>query len=113
MTDSERQPRDAEDPLRSVRIGKREGLEALGIDPYPYSFERTHEAVQLERRYPGSQRAPKPKIGCGSPAASGRCVTAACSSTCTTPRARSRSFATRICPVPNRSEWCGCWTSAI
>jgi lysyl-tRNA synthetase, class II len=53
MTDSERQPRDAEDPLRSVRIDKRDGLEALGIDPYPYSFERTHEAVQLERRYTG------------------------------------------------------------
>src|SRR5271156_5349901 len=53
MTDSERQPRDAEDPLRSVRVGKRESLEALGIDPYPYSFERTHEAGQLERRYAG------------------------------------------------------------
>jgi lysyl-tRNA synthetase, class II len=53
MTDSERQPRDAEDPLRSVRIGKRDSLEALGIDPYPYNFERTHEAGQLERRYTG------------------------------------------------------------
>jgi len=53
MTDSERQPRDAEDPLRSVRIGKRDSLEALGIDPYPYDFERTHEAGQLERRYTG------------------------------------------------------------
>src|SRR5437588_5959768 len=53
MTDSERQPRDVEDPLRSVRIGKRDSLEALGIDPYPYSFERTHEAGQLERRYTG------------------------------------------------------------
>jgi lysyl-tRNA synthetase class 2 len=53
MTDSERQPRDAEDPLRAVRIGKREALEALGIEPYPYSFERTHEAGQLERRYTG------------------------------------------------------------
>ncbi|HEX3419243.1 MAG TPA: OB-fold nucleic acid binding domain-containing protein, partial [Stellaceae bacterium] len=53
MTDSERQPRDAEDPLRSVRIGKRESLEALGIDPYPYSFERTHEAGHLEQRYSG------------------------------------------------------------
>jgi lysyl-tRNA synthetase class 2 len=53
MTDSERQPRDAEDPLRSVRVSKRESLEALGIDPYPYSFERTHEASQLERRYAG------------------------------------------------------------
>ena len=51
MTDSERQPRDAEDPLRSVRIDKRESLQALGVDPYPYSFERTHEARQLERRY--------------------------------------------------------------
>ncbi|MBV8507326.1 MAG: lysine--tRNA ligase [Alphaproteobacteria bacterium] len=53
MTDSEHRSRDAEDPLRSVRIGKRESLEALGIDPYPYSFERTHEAGQLERRYAG------------------------------------------------------------
>src|SRR5438874_7458769 len=53
MTDSERQPRDVEDPLRSVRIGKRDSLEALGIHPYPYSFERTHEAGQLERRYTG------------------------------------------------------------
>jgi lysyl-tRNA synthetase, class II len=53
MTDSERQPRDAEDPLRSVRIGKCDSLEALGIDPYPYNFERTHEAGQLERRYTG------------------------------------------------------------
>jgi lysyl-tRNA synthetase class 2 len=53
MTDSERQPRDAEDPLRSVRIGKCDSLKALGIDPYPYNFERTHEASQLERRYTG------------------------------------------------------------
>ena len=53
MTDSERQPRDAEDPLRSVRIDKRESLQALGVDPYPYSFERTHEASELERRYAG------------------------------------------------------------
>src|SRR5947209_12545352 len=53
MTDSERQPRDVEDPLRSVRIGKRDSLEALGIHSYPYGFERTHEAGQLERRYTG------------------------------------------------------------
>lgn len=53
MTDSEPRPQDAEDPLRSVRIGKRESLKALGIDPYPYGFERTQEAGQLERRYAG------------------------------------------------------------
>jgi lysyl-tRNA synthetase, class II len=53
MTDGERQSRDGEEALRVVRIGKRESLEALGIDPYPYSFERTHEAAELERRYAG------------------------------------------------------------
>jgi lysyl-tRNA synthetase class 2 len=44
---------EGEDPLRAVRIGKRDNLEALGIDPYPYSFERTHEAGELERHYAG------------------------------------------------------------
>ncbi|MBV8937587.1 MAG: lysine--tRNA ligase [Alphaproteobacteria bacterium] len=53
MTDSEQPLRDPVDPLRSVRIGKRESLKARGIDPYPYSFERTHETGQLERRYAG------------------------------------------------------------
>jgi lysyl-tRNA synthetase, class II len=53
MSDGESQPRETQDPLRSVRLGKRDSLEALGIEPYPYSFERTHEAGQLERRYAG------------------------------------------------------------
>jgi len=53
MSDSEHHPQDAVDSLRSVRIGKRESLKARGIDPYPYSFERTHETGQLERRYAG------------------------------------------------------------
>jgi lysyl-tRNA synthetase, class II len=42
-----------EDPLRAVRIGKLEGLKAQGIDPYPYGFDRTHEAAELERLYSG------------------------------------------------------------
>src|SRR5690242_20930866 len=42
-----------EDPLREIRIGKRDRLKALGFEPYPYSFERTHEAGDLERRYAG------------------------------------------------------------
>jgi len=45
--------RDREDPLRAVRLGKRDGLKALGIEPYPYAFERTDEAIELERRYAG------------------------------------------------------------
>jgi lysyl-tRNA synthetase, class II len=40
-----------EDPLRAVRISKLESLKAEGIDPYPYGFDRTHEAAELERRY--------------------------------------------------------------
>ncbi len=40
-----------EDPLRAVRRGKRDGLRALGVDPYPYAFPRTHEAAELEERH--------------------------------------------------------------
>jgi lysyl-tRNA synthetase, class II len=53
MTDNEQYSRDVEDPLRAVRIGKRDSLKALGIDPYPYSFERSDEALALEKRYAG------------------------------------------------------------
>ena len=42
-----------EDPLRAVRISKLESLKAQGIDPYPYGFDRTHEATELERLYSG------------------------------------------------------------
>ncbi len=44
---------DAEDTLRAVRVGKLEGLKAQGIDPYPYSFVRTHSATELDRLYSG------------------------------------------------------------
>jgi lysyl-tRNA synthetase, class II len=53
MADHERPPHSVEDPLRAVRVGKRESLKALGIDPYPYSFERTDEAAALDHRYAG------------------------------------------------------------
>jgi lysyl-tRNA synthetase class 2 len=44
---------DQNDPLRAIRIDKRRRLEALGVETYPYSFARTHEAGELERRYAG------------------------------------------------------------
>ena len=44
---------DAENPLRAVRTAKLESLRALGTDPYPYGFARTHEAGELERHYAG------------------------------------------------------------
>jgi lysyl-tRNA synthetase, class II len=42
-----------EDPLRAVRLAKRDELRAHGIDPYPYEFARTSEAAELEQRYAG------------------------------------------------------------
>ena len=53
MTDHEREHRDVQDPLRAVRLAKLDGLKALGIDPYPYEFARTHEAAGLDERYAG------------------------------------------------------------
>jgi lysyl-tRNA synthetase, class II len=44
---------DAEDPLRATRLAKLDGLKALGIEPYPYAFVRTDEAVELEQRHAG------------------------------------------------------------
>jgi lysyl-tRNA synthetase class 2 len=44
---------DHEDPLHAARLAKLDGLEALGIDPYPYGFARTDEAAELERRHAG------------------------------------------------------------
>ena len=87
---------DAEDPLRAARLAKLDELRALGIDPYPYEFARTDEAAELEGRHAGVAGGHRDRrAGPPSPAASARSATAACSSTCTTPRARSRSLATR------------------
>jgi lysyl-tRNA synthetase, class II len=42
---------DVEDPLRASRLAKLERLKALGVDPYPYAFHRTHEAAELEHEH--------------------------------------------------------------
>jgi lysyl-tRNA synthetase, class II len=52
MTDGEA-VRDPDDPLRAIRLAKLESLRRLGIDPYPYAFSRTHEAIELEAIYAG------------------------------------------------------------
>jgi lysyl-tRNA synthetase class 2 len=44
---------DSDDPFRRVRLDKLETLRGMGIDPYPVSFAREHEAAALERRYAG------------------------------------------------------------
>ena len=42
---------DDDNEFRRVRLEKLEALRALGVDPYPYRFVRTHEAAELERLY--------------------------------------------------------------
>jgi lysyl-tRNA synthetase, class II len=44
---------DAEDPMRAIRLAKLDGLKALGIEPYPYTFARTDLAAELEWRHTG------------------------------------------------------------
>jgi lysyl-tRNA synthetase class 2 len=40
-----------ENQFRAARLEKLRGLRELGVDPYPYSYARTAEAAELERRY--------------------------------------------------------------
>ena len=42
---------DSDDPFRRVRLDKLGALRGMGIDPYPVSFSREHEAAKLDRRY--------------------------------------------------------------
>jgi lysyl-tRNA synthetase, class II len=51
MTEHERPPSDPEDPLRAARLAKLDGLKTLGVEPYPYHFDRTCEAAELDRRH--------------------------------------------------------------
>jgi lysyl-tRNA synthetase class 2 len=44
-------PREADDPLRAVRLQKLEALRELGVDPYPVGFARSDEAAVLDARY--------------------------------------------------------------
>jgi lysyl-tRNA synthetase class 2 len=46
-----RQAGDSDDPFRRVRLDKLEALRGIGIDPYPVSFSREHQAAELDRRY--------------------------------------------------------------
>lgn len=36
---------------RDVRIKKMEELKEMGVNPYPYKFEKTHEALALQEKY--------------------------------------------------------------
>jgi lysyl-tRNA synthetase class 2 len=42
---------DVDDPLRSIRLAKLDGLRELGIEPYPVAFDRSDEAAALDARY--------------------------------------------------------------
>jgi lysyl-tRNA synthetase, class II len=53
MTEGVPERKEVADPLRAARLAKLEGLRALGIDPYPYAFDRTHSAAALDRLFAG------------------------------------------------------------
>src|SRR5690348_6768861 len=40
-----------ENQFRAARIEKLKALKALGVDPYPYGFQRSAEAKEIETRY--------------------------------------------------------------
>ncbi|HVB16597.1 MAG TPA: lysine--tRNA ligase [Stellaceae bacterium] len=42
---------DGDDALRRVRLEKLAALRGMGIDPYPVSFARSHEAAELDARH--------------------------------------------------------------
>jgi lysyl-tRNA synthetase, class II len=44
--------KDDDDPFRRVRLDKLATLRGMGIDPYPVSFARSHQAAEIEARYP-------------------------------------------------------------
>jgi lysyl-tRNA synthetase class 2 len=48
MTDSASPPTLDADPLRAVRLAKLDSLLALGVDPYPSGYSRTHSAAALD-----------------------------------------------------------------
>lgn len=41
--------------IRNQRLEKLEKIKALGINPYPYKFERTHKASELQEKYKNLQ----------------------------------------------------------
>jgi lysyl-tRNA synthetase class 2 len=44
-------PGDSDDPFRRVRLDKLETLRGMGVDPYPVSFAREHQAAEVDRQY--------------------------------------------------------------
>lgn len=54
--------------IRNQRLEKLEKIKALGIDPYPYKFNRTHKAQELQNTYkdlPNGQETNKNVTVCG------------------------------------------------
>ena len=91
---------DDEDPLRRVRLAKLEKLRGSASIPIRSAFRAPIRRPRSTSAMPRCRPAPRPTNEVRSPAASAPSATAACSSTCTTPPARSRSSATRTISPP-------------
>jgi lysyl-tRNA synthetase class 2 len=53
MTDAIVNESAAEERLRAARMEKLAKLKALGVNPYPYSFQVSHRAAELHQKYEG------------------------------------------------------------
>jgi lysyl-tRNA synthetase, class II len=51
LTDGPTLTGESDDPLRAARLAKLDALRALGIDPYPYEYRRSHTAAALDRLF--------------------------------------------------------------
>jgi lysyl-tRNA synthetase class 2 len=47
----EREEEEKDNLFRRARLDKLQALQALGVDPYPYGFARSHDAATLDRLY--------------------------------------------------------------
>ena len=53
MTEAKAQPQENTNVYRDTRLQKVEDLRAMGVNPYPYNFRKTHDAVELQKKYEG------------------------------------------------------------
>src|ERR1700679_1457527 len=47
----EREEEEKDNLFRRARLDKLQALQALGVDPYPYGFARSHDAAALDGLY--------------------------------------------------------------
>lgn len=53
MTETQGQAQENSNIYRDTRLQKTEELRSMGVNPYPYKFNKTHDAAELQKKYEG------------------------------------------------------------